>query len=560
MNKELLTEKIQLACENCKEKNFFTFDELPEFSVTRPAKSEFGDFTTNVAMTLAKPTKKSPRDIAAAIIERLELGEDVLDKVEIAGAGFINIYLKSSWLGDIVKKIITKNEEWGHTDFGNGIKVLAEYVSANPNGPLSIPHGRGAIIGDVLCRVLRAAGYEVASEFYVNDAATSLQMIRFGESLVVRYLQSLGDDIEFPEEGYHGEYVRDFAKEIINRDGDKYKNMEEEARLELFTDLGKAAMIEWQKQVLSSFGVVFDRWYLESELLYSGAVEKNIARLTEIGAAYEADNAVFMRTTDFGDDKDRALVRSNGKPTYFASDVAYHRDKFERGYNRIIDIWGPDHHGYMARTKAAMEALKYSPEEIYILIYQVVRLMKNGEFVMGGKRKGDIVLLSELIEQVGSDAARYFFLLRSADSDLNFDMDLAIKESSDNPVYYVQYAHARISSILRAAKERGIEIPDYSNIDLSPLGDEAEASLIRRLNEFPEEINLAAEYYEPHRLTRYAQDIAKEFHVFYDRCPILRDGIDVNIRNARLALCEAARISLRNLLVQVLGVSAPEKM
>jgi len=560
MKKELLIEKFVQACEKCRESGIFTFDEIPEFTVTRPAKSEFGDFTSNIAMTLAKPARKSPRDIADAIIKNLDIDPDTLDKIEIAGAGFINIYLKSSWLGDIVKKILESGENWGKTDFGKGTKILSEYVSANPNGPLSIPHGRGAMIGDVLTKVLRYAGFEVSSEFYVNDAANSLQMIRFGESLVIRYLQILGEDIDFPEEGYHGEYVKDFAKKIADEHGDKYKSMETEERLELFTTLGKKAMIEWQKEVLESFGVTFDRWYFESDLIESGAVEKNLDKLQEIGVTYTDDGALFMKTTDFGDDKDRALVRGNGKPTYFASDVAYHKDKFDRGFDRIIDIWGPDHHGYMARTRAAMEALGYSAKEVYVLIYQVVRLMKNGEFVMGGKRKGDIVLLSELINQVGSDAARYFFLLRSSDSDLNFDMDLAIKESNDNPVFYVQYAHARICSILRMAEERNIATDNLTNVDLSPLGDEAEASLIRRLNEFPEEINMAAEYYEPHRLTRYAQDIAKEFHAFYDKCPILKEGTNENVRDARLALALATKISLNNILTQVLGVSAPEKM
>ncbi|HEY3379288.1 MAG TPA: arginine--tRNA ligase, partial [Armatimonadota bacterium] len=525
MIKQLLADALTNAAQMAKEGGRLQFETLPAFSVERPANPAFGDFSVNLAMMIASQAKMPPRQAAQVIIDHLRLSEQVLDRVEIAGPGFINFYLQPTWMFEIVQEIHRRGDAYGRSNLGQGKRVLAEYVSANPNGPLSIPHGRGAIIGDVLCNVLDAAGYAVCREFYVNDAATSTQMVRFGESLVVRYLQAFGQDIEFPEEGYHGEYVKEFAQRIKERDGDKYLTMPAAERLELFTTLGKEEMLNWQREVLASFGVEFDNWYRESSLIDSGAVERGLEELKKRGETSESEGAVWLNSTKYGDDKDRALVRSNGKPTYLASDVAYHREKFERGFDILIDIWGPDHHGYIARTKASMAALGYAPEQVHVLIYQVVRLMRNGEYVMGGKRKGDIILLSELIEQVGRDAARYFFLLRSSDSDLNFDLDLAVKETSDNPVYYVQYAHARIASILRSAEEKGIAIPDPFTTDLTPLSSDAELSLIRRLADFPEEIVTAAELYEPHRLPRYAQDLAREFHIFYDRCPVLKDGV-----------------------------------
>ncbi|HEX2950790.1 MAG TPA: arginine--tRNA ligase [Armatimonadota bacterium] len=559
MIKQLLADAFTKAAQMAKESGRLNYESLPAFGVERPANPAFGDFSVNLAMVMASQAKMPPRQVAQVLVEYLRLPESVLDRVEIAGPGFMNLYLKPTWMHEIVQEIHRQGDAYGRGNLGQGRRVLAEYVSANPNGPLSIPHGRGAIIGDVLSNVLDAAGFNVSREFYVNDAATSTQMQRFGESLVIRYLQAFGQDIEFPEDGYHGGYVVEFANKIKERDGDKYVNMPAAERLELFTEMGKDAMIEWQRDVLASFGVEFDQWFRESTLIESGAVEQGLKALAERGETYEAEGAIWLASTKYGDDKDRALVRTNGKPTYLASDVAYHRNKFERGFDILIDIWGPDHHGYIARTKAAMAALGYSPEQIHILIYQVVRLMRNGEFVMGGKRKGDIILLSELIEQVGRDAARFFFLLRSSDSDLNFDLDLAIKESADNPVYYVQYAHARIASIGRTAEEKGFALPDPLHTDLSPLTNDAELSLIRRLADFPEEIKTAAELYEPHRLTRYAQELAREFHVFYDRCPVLKEETTEDVRNARLVLVGAAKITLKNVLT-LLGVSAPERM
>lgn len=556
---QVLTQALQDAAQAAQAAGHVRFDALPDFVVERPANQAFGDFTVNLAMVLASQAKMPPRQVAQTLIDQLHLPETLVERMEIAGPGFINFYLKPTWLYEVLQEVHRQGNAFGRSTRGQGKGVLAEYVSANPNGPLSIPHGRGAIIGDVLCNVLDAAGYRVTREFYVNDAATSTQMIRFGESLVVRYLQECGQQLEFPEDGYHGDYVVDFARQIKERDGDRYLQMPAAERLELFTVLGKDAMIAWQREVLADFGVEFDSWFRESALLDSGAVEGALDALKTRGATYDAEGAVWLASTSYGDDKDRALVRTNGKPTYLASDVAYHRHKFERGFDILIDIWGPDHHGYIARTKAAMAALGYAPEHLHILIYQVVRLLRNGEYVMGGKRKGDIVLLSDLIDQVGRDAARYFFLLRSSDTDLNFDLDLAVKQAPDNPVYYVQYAHARISSILRTAAEQGVALPDPQATDLTVLTDDAELSLIRRLGEFPDEVVTAADLYEPHRLTRYAQDVAREFHIFYDRCPVLKGTPPAAIRDARLVLVSAAKITLHNVLA-LLGVGAPERM
>jgi arginyl-tRNA synthetase len=560
MLKQQLIEAFVQAAESARAAGTVAFDTLPTFAIERPANPAHGDFSSNLAMTLASQARQSPRRVAEALVTHLQLASGLLDHVEIAGPGFINVYLKRSWLGDVVRDVYTQGAKWGCSTQGAGHKVLVEFVSANPNGPLSIPHGRGAIIGDVLCNVLTAAGYGVSREFYVNDAATSMQMTRFGESLAVRYLQAFGQDVEFPEDGYHGEYVTEFAQSIAKRDGDKYVSLSPDERRDTFTAMGIDVMLDWQRDVLASFGVEFDHWFRESALLAEGAVDAALAALEAQGVTYQADGAVWLASTRYGDDKDRPLVRTNGKPTYLASDVAYHKNKFDRGFDTLVDIWGPDHHGYVARTRASVAALGYAPERLRILIYQVVKLLRDGEFVMGGKRKGDIVLLSELIAQVGRDAARFFFLLRSADTELNFDLDLAVKQSPDNPVYYVQYAHSRIASILRTAEERGIAVPDAASVNLDMLGsDEAEAGLVRRIGEFPEEVAAAASFYEPHRLARYAQELARDFHVFYDRCPVLRDDVAEDVRHARLILVGAAQITLRNVL-GMLGVSAPERM
>jgi arginyl-tRNA synthetase len=559
MVRNLLESAFARAATLARDAHRLSFETLPAFTIEHPSNPVFGDFTCNLGMMLAGPAKVSPRQVAQILIDHLELPVELLQRVEITGPGFINLFLTRLWMHDLLREIHAAGDAYGHSNRGAGTPVLVEFVSANPNGPLSIAHGRGAVLGDVLCRVLDAVGYTVTREFYVNDAATSTQMVRFGESLVVRYLQVCGLDVEFPEDGYHGQYVIDFARDIVARDGDVYVKMPPAERLERFTAMGMDAMIAWQRAVLAGFGIEFESWFTESALYDSRAIEEALHGLAQRGETYETDGAIWLASTKYGDDKDRPLVRSNGKPTYLASDIAYHLNKFQRGFQMLIDVWGPEHHGYIARTKAAMAAHGYDLAQLHILIFQTVRLLRNNEFVMGGKREGDVILLTDLLEQVGKDAARIFFLLRGTDAELHIDLDLASRPAPENPAYFLQHAHARIAGILRTATEQGTPMPDPATADLAPLQDDAEIALMRRLADMPEEVLAAAELYEPHRLARYAQDLAREFHRFYERCPVLKPGTPPPARDARLVLVNAARITLRNVLA-LLGVEAPERM
>jgi len=420
-----------------------------------------------------------------------------------------------------------------------------------------VAQGRAAAIGDTLARLLDARGYQVHREYYVNDAASSTQVGKLAESLDARYFQALGQDKPLPEDGYRGEYLAEMARRIVALEGDRYVALTEEERLAAFSALAEQGFVEDQRQVLEEFGVVFDNWFRESSLFDSGEVEAALALLTERGYTYEQDGAVWLRSTEFGDDKDRVLVRSNGKAMYVASDAAYHRGKFGRGFSRLIDIVGPDHHGWVARTRAAIAAIGCPVDKLDIIMHQVVRLFRGGEMVRMSKRAGDIITLQEVIEEVGADAARYFFLMRSTDSPLDFDLELAKKETAENPVYYVQYAHARISSILRNAVEQGVPLPAVERANLALLRHSDELTLMRKLADFPEEVEAAARLYEPHRMTRFATELAGVFHQFYTNCRVLGD--DPALTAARLILAGAALIALRNIL-RLLGVAAPERM
>jgi len=557
MIKPVMVSAFATAALAAKKAGRLRFDSLPAFTVERPANPTMGDLSVNLAMALAGEAKVSPRHAAQVLIEYVQLPRDMVERVEIAAPGFINLYLHPAWLHETVLEIHRQGGAYGRSDLGQGTPVLVEFVSANPNGLLGMQHGRGAVIGDVLCAVLEAAGFAVSREFYVNDAAAGAQLVRFGESLMVRYLRELGQPIEFPEDGYQGSYMIDFARDIAARAGDAYLNLPPAERLERFTEMGAEVMVARQREVLARLGVEFDTWFHEHDLFERGAVRRALETLAERGETYEAEGAVWLATTRYGDDRDRPLVRTNGKPTYLASDIAYHRDKFERGYEILIDIWGPDHYGYIARTKAAMAALGFDPDKVRVLIFQQAHPLREGELVTGGKRKEDIVLLSELIDQLGRDAARLFFLLAGADIELNIDLDLAVKAAPDNPLYSIQYARARIAGILIACAERNITLPDPFAADLSPLGDEAEVALIRCLADFPEEIRTAAELYEPHRLARYTLSLAREFHLFYDRCPILTGAIPAPLQRARLVLLTAAQITLNNALALLNLTSTP---
>ena len=547
---------LEQALQRARDAGDLPITHLPEISVEPPRVKEFGDFASNVAMLLTREMRRPPREIADLIVKHLP--EDALvSKVEVAGNGFINFTLHPDWLHEVVRDIQTKGDAYGRWDVGKGERVNVEFVSANPNGPITVAHGRGGAIGDVLANLLEAVGYQVTREFYVNDATNSLQMQHFARSLVVRYRQLLGEDIGLPEDGYAGEYLVDIARELLEREGAHLAEGDETEVLNRFRNYAEEAMKRQQQADLADFGVVFDVWFSENSLHTSGQVDTAIRELKERGHAYEHDGAVWLRSTVFGDDKDRVLVRNNGQPTYIAADAAYHRNKFERGFDYLIDIWGPDHHGYIARTRAAVAALGYPAENFEVLIYQIVRLFKGGDLVRMSKRAGNVVTLRDVLDEVGKDAARFFFLMRSHESPLDFDLELAKKESSENPVYYVQYAHARICSMLRVAGEQGWTVPAARETDLSVLREEAELVLMKKLDELPEEVLVAATERAPHRLTRYSMEVADAFHKFYDTCRVV--GEEAPLTRARLVLVDATRIVLKNVLT-LLGVSAPERM
>ena len=523
---------------------------LPPVLLEEPPEKELGDFATNFAMQSARVFRQSPQKIAAAIRDRL--AGDWLDHAEVAGPGFLNLYLKKTVLSDTLRAVLAAGEEFGTLPPNGAPRIQVEYVSANPTGPLHVGHGRGAAVGSALVKLLRTAGYAVDSEYYVNDAGNQMNLLAV--SVNARYLELLGKSVEFPENGYHGADIVETAQRIIDRDGDKYLSLPEEDRLKLFQDVAYREKLAALEEDLADFGVTFDRWYSE-RTLHPEAVRRVVDVLLERGTAYEKDGAVWLRSTDYGDDKDRVIFRDNGVPTYLAADIAYHDDKYRRGYGRLINIWGADHHGYVARVKASMAALGHNPEELTVLLLQMVSLYRDGALVKLSKRTGETVTLRELMEEVGVDAARYFFLMRSLDSQLDFDLDLATRKSNENPVYYIQYAHARISSIFHQADEAGIAVRDGAELEL--LTDETEIALIKKIAAYPEEIARAAAEFAPQRIARYSHELAGAFHSFYNKCRIV--GQEPPLASARLALVLAAGRVIRHSL-GVLGVSAPEKM
>ncbi len=554
---EQIKDIIREAIQTCIEKGEFNnIGEMPEVIVEVPREKAHGDFATNVAMTMTKQLKKDPRSIARAIVHRADYEGTYVKGIEIAGPGFINFRLNNLWLYKTVEIIHNETENYGKVDIGKGQKVMVEFVSANPTGPMHMGNARGAALGDSLAAVLKAAGYDVTREFYINDAGN--QIDRFGKSLEARYLQLLGQDVEFPEDGYQGQDITDHMQELVKKEGDKYLIMSPEDRQEVFIRYALKRNLDKIKKDLADFGVNFDVWFSEQSLYDSGEIMETIDYLKEKGFTYEQEDAIWFEASRFGVEKDEVLVRSNRIPTYFAGDIAYHRNKFiTRGYDRVINIWGADHHGHVARMKGAVAALGCDPDKLDIIIMQLVRLLRNGEVARMSKRRGQAITLSDLIEEVGKDAARFFFNLRAADTHLDFDLDLAVEKSSENPVFYVQYAHARICSILSQIEQQGISIPSIDSINLTLLREEAEVDLMRKLAEFPEEITRAAETIEPTRIARYVLDVASQFHAFYNSCRVLVE--DESLMMARLALITASRIVIKNAL-DLLGISAPEKM
>lgn len=525
---------------------------LPDFVIETPKDEKNGDFSTNLAMQLTRILRQNPRKIAEAIVSGIDL-PGLVERVEIAGPGFINFYLVPGWLNRVLPAIQEEDADYGKSNAGGGERVQVEFVSANPTGLLHMGNARGGALGDTLAAVLNEAGYVCDKEYYINDAGNQVENL--GKSVEARYFELLGrDDYQIPEDGYHGKDIIATAQRLLDEKGESLVDLPEAERRELMKNYALKEKVAGIRGSLENFGVVFDNWFSEQSLHDAGSVHEVVDILREKGVVYEKDGAQWLRATDWGEEKDEVLVRSNGTPTYFAADIAYHRDKFERGYKRLINIWGADHHGHVARLKGAMTALGYPGDDITVILMQLVRLYRGGEIVKMSKRSGKYVTLDELIEEVGKEAARFFFIMRSPDSALDFDLDLAKAESSDNPVYYVQYAHARICSILSVA---GGETPKAADVDLSLLTEENERVLIRKLAEWPQEVADAARELAPYHLAYYAKELANAFHSFYNSCKVLTD--DAALRDARLALVDCTRITLRNVLT-LLGLSAPERM
>lgn len=532
-----------------------TREEMPAFVIEVPKDKTHGDLATNVAMQLTRIAKRNPRQIAEAIIENLDNASASIDSAEIAGPGFINFRMNKSYLYDVVKEVAEQGDNYGRITAGQGQRVQMEFVSANPTGSLHLGHARGAAVGDAICNVLDFAGYEVTREYYINDAGN--QVVNLILSLECRYKQALGLDAEMPADGYHGEDIKGFAQELVEQEGDRLLQLSEEERTKFFREFGLKKELDKIKRDLARFKVNFDVWFSETSLYESGVITQALDELKARGKVFEEGDATWLRTTEYGDDKDRVLIKNDGTYTYLMPDIAYHRDKYARGFDRVMNIWGADHHGYIPRMKAAMEALGNDPDKLIVLVAQMVSLFQDGEKVKMSKRTGKAVTMEDLMDEVGVDAIRYFFTMRSTDSHLDFDMDLAISKSNDNPVFYVQYAHARICSIYRQAEEQGVALKPLSEVDLSALTAEHELDLLRKMGELQAEIEVAARDYAPHRLIRYVYELASMLHSYYKAERVITE--DAEQTQARLALLGAVRTVIANVL-RLVGVSAPERM
>jgi len=530
-------------------------DELPPIVLEVPKDKSHGDLATNLAMQLTKIARRNPRQIAELIVEHLDKSRAWIESAEIAGPGFINFRLDKRFLHPVIGDVRTQQSRYGRIETGHGQRIQVEFVSANPTGSLHLGHARGAAVGDALCNLLEYAGYKVTREYYINDAGN--QVANLAKSIEARYLQALGQDAEMPEDGYHGEDIVGFARELAQREGDKLLQLSQEERLAYFRSYGLERELDKLKRDLARFGVRFDNWYSETSLYETGKVTAALQALRDKEQVYEEEGAVWLNTTPFGDDKNRVLVKNDGSYTYLTPDIAYHMDKYERGYDRMINIWGADHHGYIPRMKAAMAAIGNDPDKLTVLIAQMVSLFQNGEKVKMSKRTGKAVTMEDLMDEVGVDAIRYFFTMRSMDSHLDFDMDLAVSTSNENPVYYVQYAHARICSIFRQADEQGIRLLPWEEAPLHRLTSEQEFDLLRKMGELPDVIADAARVYAPHAMIRYVYELASMFHSYYRAERVITE--DAEQSQARLQLLEALRIVLFNCL-NIVGVSAPEKM
>jgi len=528
---------------------------FPDVEVEEPKVALHGDFSTNISMIMASALKMPPRKIAESIINNMIDPAGIIAKTEIAGPGFINLFInKSSWL-PVLHEIHESDARYGASDIGNGEKIQVEFVSANPTGPLHIGHGRGAAVGDSITNILSFCGYDVEKEYYINDSGRQIHTL--GRSVFLKYKTLFGEKIEYPDDCYQGDYILDFAKKIKTQKGSDLLDQAESEAILYGARIAAEDILKGIKKDLESFGVEYDRWYSEQSLFESGKVEKVINDFRKRKIIYEKEGALWFKTRDFGDEKDRVVVRNNGQTTYFASDIAYHQDKFDRGFNRVIDVWGADHHGYIPRVTASVEASGRKRNQFHVILVQLVNLLREGEPVAMSTRTGEYITLRDVINEVGKDAARFIFLTRHYESPLDFDLELAKKKTNDNPVFYVQYVHARISSIARKGRERGITAPARDDEAVAMLHEPEEIDLIKTMSRYPEVVRLSAEFMEPHRITYYLMDLASAFHAYYNKHRVLTD--EPVLTQGRLYLVLAVKKVIRNGLT-LLGVSAPEKM
>ena len=553
--KETLRVLLEGALRNARDAGRLPAVDLPALELQVPRDAGHGDLATNVAMVLARSARMAPRAVAEAIVAGLDDPTGLVARTEIAGPGFINFtFSDDAWRARLLD-ILAAGERYGSISVGKGARVQVEFVSANPTGPLHVGHGRGAAVGDALARLLAAAGYEVEREYYVNDAGN--QMNTLGRSLRARYLQVLGDDVEVPEDGYPGEYVVDLARELVHADGKRWVDVEPAIAVEYMARWGGERMLARIRTDLEEIGIHFDRFVSERELRESGVVQRGIDDLRARGEVYEKDGALWFQSSRYGDDKDRPVVKSDGELTYFAADIGYHRNKLERGFDRLIDVWGADHHGHIPRVEAALKALGCNAAALRVVLVQIVNLTRDGTPVRMGKRSGEFVALRDVIDEVGADLARFFFLTRNTDSQLDFDLELARRQTAENPVFYIQYAHTRIAGIFRSATERGYAAPAAVPEAVAALREPEEIALVKLLDSFPDVVESAATALEPHRVVFYAQKLAGEFHRYYSRHRCVTD--DADLTRARLLLVTAVQQVIRRALGLV-GVSAPERM
>ncbi len=557
--KQTVTEILLRALARAKEKGELKLEAQPSITLDTPRDKGHGDLATTLALTLAKPESKPPRQIAEILVGNIEDRDGILEKTEIAGPGFINFSFRQDRWKQTLFDIEAEGSRYGLADIGKGEKVLVEFVSANPTGPLHVGHGRGAAVGDALANLLAAVGFDVTREFYINDAGRQIKLL--GDSVFARYQQTLGNTVQFPEDGYHGDYINEIAQGLIGKYGNKFLNksldqLEINDRNEIVSYCTEVMLADIRTD-LEAFGVKFDNWFSEKTLLFDNSIHQSLADLKESRNLYEQDGALWLRSTIFGDDKDRVIKKKDGSYTYLASDIAYHRNKLARGFKTLVNIWGADHHGYIPRVQAVIQAFGYPKDSLHVLLVQLVAILRHGQPVPMSKRAGNFVTLRDVVQDVGADAARFIFLTRRSDSHLDFDLDIAKEQSRENPVYYVQYAHARLASLMREAESRGIAVPGKDTVNVSVLDLEDEQNIIKALAKYPEVVEDAALAYEPHRLTYYLQDLAGLLHNYYFKHRVITE--DAARTAAKLFLMKQVKTVIRSALT-ILGVNAPERM